>query len=250
MSKLLIANWKMNPQTEAEAVRLARAEDAPNVVVAPPFPFLRAVGGVLRKAALGAQDVFWEPRGAFTGEVSPTMLKRLGVRYVIVGHSEQRQLGETDAMVNRKVLSSLEAGLGVILCVGEGSGARAHGFGAAQRFVAAQLRADLRGVKVARGSLSIAYEPLWAISTARSANYKDNADTPEDAAAMIDHIRTFVRARLGVRPLVFYGGSVNGGNAARFLGNRGIDGALVGGASLNSKEFIYIVKMASSAGER
>src|SRR3989344_8072884 len=121
MNKLLIANWKMNPETLREAVRLARAEDLSGVVVAPPFVYLESAGKALRNAHLGAQDVSLSEPRAVTGEISPVMLKNLGVKFVIVGHSERRALGETDEMINKKVIAALKAGLKVVLCVGEPS---------------------------------------------------------------------------------------------------------------------------------
>lgn len=240
MRKLIVANWKMHPVAVRQAVGLARASDTRGVVIAPPFPFLEVVGKVLRHAALGAQDIFWAARGAFTGEVSPTMLKAFGVRYVIIGHSERRALGETDTMVARKVTAALGAGLAVILCVGEPWDVRRKSFAAAKRFVVRQLRADLRGIGssvVSRQSLVIAYEPVWAIGTGR-------ADKPADAATMAQFIRKslVVSRKLSVR--VLYGGSVNTRNAHAFLARREIDGALVGGASLKPVEFKKIVEVA------
>src|SRR3989344_7660855 len=120
MAKLLIFNWKMNPATLEEALFLGMASDSKNVVVAPPFPFIEEVGKELKKAELGAQDLFWESEGAFTGEVSAKELKNIGVKYVIVGHSERRhKLGETDEVVAKKLKAALDEGLTPVLCVGE-----------------------------------------------------------------------------------------------------------------------------------
>ncbi|MFH1161795.1 MAG: triose-phosphate isomerase [Candidatus Jorgensenbacteria bacterium] len=241
MSKLTIANWKMNPRMVREAVRLARASDARGVVIAPPFPFLPAVGRTVNSAALGAQDVFWESEGAYTGGVSPAMLKALGVRYVIVGHSERRaHLGETDDMVAKKVAAALRTGLTPVLCVGEPLTVRRKGLTAAKRFVAHQLRADLRGVRslvVSRRLLVIAYEPVWAIGTGRSA-------TPKDASAMAQFIKklSVVSCQLSVK--VLYGGSVDARNVGAFLAEPAIDGALVGGASLKPREFKKMISIA------
>ncbi|MFH1193116.1 MAG: triose-phosphate isomerase [Candidatus Jorgensenbacteria bacterium] len=265
MSKLLVANYKMNPRTAAEAVRLARACDAKNVVIAPPFPFIAAVGGVLKNAVLGAQDVFWDGSGAYTGEVSSIQLKALGVRYVIVGHSERRALGETDAMVNKKVGAALAAGLKVILCVGEPLAVRKRGFAAAKNFVKKQLIKDLREttnyklqtVRLSRAhrrgatNLLIAYEPLWAIGTGRAAK-------PADASAMAKFIKKLLTTHpstpsSGPRGYslptvrVLYGGSVNAGNVGSFLVEPNIDGALVGGASLKPVEFKKMMRIASNS---
>lgn len=249
-TKLLIANWKMNPVTEKQVVRLAKASDASNVVIAPPFTFLALVRSVIKKAALGAQDVFWESHGAYTGEVSGVMLKDLGVRYAILGHSERRALGETDKIVNKKIKAAFNAGLKVVLCVGEPWQVRKKGIAPAKRFIEKQLRIDLSAIgkyKIKNNQLIIAYEPIWAISTSRSASFKDNADTPENAAVMMRFIRSFAgRILMNRNLLVFYGGSVNGKNAESFLGNSEIDGVLVGGASLRPKEFRSIIKIAQS----
>ncbi|RJQ28583.1 triose-phosphate isomerase [Candidatus Parcubacteria bacterium] len=232
MQKLLIANWKLNPLTLPEAIRLGRAEDKKGVVISPPFPFVGAVGKALRYAALGAQDAFWESPpaggGPYTGEVSPAMLKKLGVRYVILGHSERRRwLGETDKMINRKVRAAMAAGLKVILCVGEPKEVRRRGIGRAMAYVKNQLRADLKG---ARGSLVIAYEPIWAIGTGKP-------DNPKETVEIARFIKRFVRPR----PRVLYGGSVTSRNTKNFLQYKDIDGALVGGASLKAVEFKKII---------
>ena len=122
MKKIIIANWKMNPFEEQKALNLARAIDKENIIIAPPFVFLSSISKILKKASLAAQDVFWAESGAYTGEISSQMLKNLGVKYVIVGHSERRiYLKETDEMINKKIIAALCAGLKVILCIGEPS---------------------------------------------------------------------------------------------------------------------------------
>ncbi len=253
MAKLLAANFKMNPRTVAEAVRLAKSYDKKSVVVVPPFPFLAAVGKALRKAALGAQDVFWGSEGAYTGEVSPFQLKALGVRYVIVGHSERRHLGETDEAVNRKVKAALSASPKVILCVGEPWTVRKRGFAAAKNFVKKQLTKDLKGIgnylatrdpakpeKLEIENLLMAYEPIWAIGTGRAA-------TPADASAMAQFIKKFLKAQSSkLKACVLYGGSVNAGNVGAFLAEPDIDGALVGGASLKPGEFKRMIAISAN----
>ncbi len=219
MKKIIVANWKMNPLTEREAVRIARAEDKNNVVIVPPFPFLGAVRGVLKNASLGAQDAFFEEKGAYTGEVSSAMLKKFGVRYAIVGHSERRRLGESDEMIAKKAKAGVDAGLKVILCVGEPMDIRRRGRNAAGAFI----RKQLSRVKRSK-SLIVAYEPIWAIGTGK------NAD-PEEAAYVADVIRKMLHVP------VLYGGSTNSRNAKSFLEKKEITGLLVGGASIDPKEF-------------
>lgn len=239
--KLIVANWKMNPLTVTEAARLARAEDKRGVVIAPPAPFLAGVHDVLVRAKLGAQDVFFEMKGAYTGAVAPAMLTSLGVRYVIIGHSERRAQGESDAMVKKKVQLALAKHLTVILCVGEPWSVRKKGMAAAKRFIARQLRMALKGVirsPLRTARLIIAYEPVWAIGTGK-------ADHPLAAAA----IATFIKKLLATRYVlhtarVLYGGSVTPHNAAAFLREKSIDGALVGGASLRPRDFMKIITAA------
>jgi len=253
--KLPIANWKLNPTTLKEAIKLARETDKNGAVICPPFIFLLDVKKVLKRASLGAQDVFWEEEGPYTGEVSPAMLKSFGVKYVIIGHSERRRwLNETDEMVNKKVKAALEAGLKVILCVGEQLAVRKRGLSVAKNFVKSQLQKGLKGVreiknwKLSAGggsafggktrNLIIAYEPIWAIGTGR-------ADKPKDTAEMAKFIKNLLRSKFYIlNSMVLYGGSVNSQNAANFLKLKEIDGALVGGASLRPNEFNEIIKLA------
>mgnify|MGYP001561535572 CR=1 FL=1 len=243
----MIANWKMNPASESEAVKLARAVDAKNVVVCPPFPFLKAVGSIIKKASLGAQDVFWENSptggGAYTGEISAKMLKGLGVSYVIVGHSERRRwLHETDEMINRKVRAAVQAGLKVILCVGESLSVRKKGLQAAKNFVKNQLRGDLqniRNLKPKTHNLTIAYEPIWAIGTGKP-------DDPAQTAEMSRFIKNYLKPKtLNPKPKVLYGGSVTSLNIKRISEYNEIDVALVGGASIKANEFKKIVSKAT-----
>ena len=266
MRKLIIANWKMNPRTKKQAVRLAKRivtaipkSGKVEIVIAPPFVFLESVTKVLQpktynlKPALGAQDVFWESLpaggGAYTGEVSSSQLKSLGVKYVITGHSERRALGETDEIVNKKVKATFGAGLKVILCVGEPLSVRKRGITAAKRFVRNQLLRNLRGTKTYNlepKTLVIAYEPIWAISSVGGGK----SDTPEDAVVMVKFIRSFLNSKFPGRAgkihnsKILYGGSVNAKNASRFLNKTEINGALVGRASLRAGEFIKIVRAA------
>jgi len=247
MKKLLIANWKANPDSPAHALALARKIHAGiplskgvDVVIAPPFPFLQLVGGALTRAELGAQDLFWEDLGPYTGEVSWRQLKHFGVKYAIVGHSERRTLlGETDEMINRKVRAALEAGIAPVLCVGEPKEVRKSGIAAAKRYVAAELEKDLAGVH--GGRIAIAYEPIWAIGTG-------TPDSPKSAAEMIHYIRERVSRGLRDKLRILYGGSLSAKNADAFLKELEIGGALVGGASLNPRDFIKIINSAKHYG--
>ena len=235
-------NWKMNPPSVTEAETLAAALlgeiggiDGVTRVVCPPFVALPAVAGALAGSAIGvgAQNAHPEAKGAFTGEVPLGMLTGLGA-YVIVGHSERRQLfGETDAFVN----AVLAAGLAPIMCVGETMDERDSG--RAKAVVRRQVSAGLAGVEPEQaGSIVVAYEPVWAIGTGRAA-------TPEMAQEMCAVVRSEVGAALdadaGDVP-VLYGGSVNPGNAESLAAQPDIDGALVGGASLVAADFAAIVR--------
>lgn len=262
MKELIIANWKMNPATAREAARLAketvrRVKNLKNaeVVIVPPFVFLETVAKILKpitynlKPKLGAQDVFWKNPpaggGAYTGEVSPRQLRSLGVKYVIVGHSERRALGEADHQINEKIKAALKDGLKVILCVGEPLIVRRKGRVAAKRFVKDQLRKSLKGVSNVKGQLSnvvIAYEPVWAISS-RSGG---RSDTPEDAIEMAKFIKNFLNSKFKIRnSKLIYGGSVNSKNARAFLSPEEINGALIGSKSLNASDFQKIAESAA-----
>jgi len=241
--KIIIANWKMNPQTTEEAIQLAKESDIEGLVICPPFPFLEEVKKTIKKAKLGAQDLFWEPQGAYTGEVSAKELKNLGVEYVIIGHSERRQnLGETDEIVAKKIKAAVEEGLTPILCVGETRAERDAG--KTKEVVERELKVGLSLVgqmsKVKGQRLVIAYEPIWAIGTG-------TPDTPENMIEMSKFIRSqvsVVKCQMsGVRCQVLYGGSVTSKNAEDFLKYKEIEGALVGGASLSGEEIKKIVEI-------
>ncbi len=247
--KFLAGNWKMFTSA-ASARQLAAAvaqgvgnDDRVHVAVCPPFPYLAAVAEVLKGSpvALGAQNVYPEKEGAFTGEVSPGMLLDVGCRYVLVGHSERRHvLGETDAFLNRKVHAALAAGLRVILCVGETLREREDD--RTDAVLDTQLTGGLAGLKAeSMKGVVIAYEPVWAIGTGRNA-------TPEQAQQAHAFIRGRIRATFGEETasalLIQYGGSVKPENAATLLGQPDVDGALVGGASLKADQFLAIVKAA------
>jgi triosephosphate isomerase len=246
---LVAANWKMNPVNEDDALDLARGilsvarghADRVEVVIVPPFPWLLGVYEVLDQSGvkLGAQDCFWEMSGAFTGEVSPAMLKGL-CQWVIVGHSERRlYLGETDEMVAKKTAAALSSELGVIMCVGEL--ADHYDAGTSDQVVSAQVKAGLADCSADDSArLVIAYEPVWAIGTGK------NAD-PEHAYKTMRLIRRVVAEMIGAgaarKVRILYGGSVNSKNVQQYVELPLCDGALVGGASLDADEFAHIVKI-------
>ena len=248
---IIAANWKMH-KTHLEAIQsvqklsyLLDKKDAEvvEVVICPPFTALRSLQTLFDADrlpyGLGAQDVHWEEKGAFTGEISPSMLAALNCRYVIVGHSERRQhFGETDEIVRKKVRAVFAAGLVPILCVGETLEERDSG--RTEDKVVGQVRTALTGLEDKHvTSLVVAYEPIWAIGTGRNAN-------PADAGEVIGLIRRTAfnasseSASESMR--VQYGGSVKAGNIREFMAHPEIDGALVGGASLDPEEFALIVK--------
>jgi triosephosphate isomerase len=245
--RLIAGNWKLY-KTIKESTELAQAlvqsagaaDSNIEIAIAPVFTALSKVAEVLAGSPIGlaAQDVFWEPQGAFTGEVGPVQLVDVGCRYVIVGHSERRQLfGETDEAVGRKAKALLAHGLAPIVCVGETLSEREAG--QAENVVVRQLRAAVNGLTPAEvARLVIAYEPVWAIGTGKTAQ-------PSDAQEMHGRIRATLAETFGA-PLaqqlrVLYGGSVKPDNAATLMSQPDIDGALVGGASLTLEAFSAII---------
>ena len=244
--KLIVANWKMNPLTLAEAEELLDPikkiiKDVKNaeVVICPPFIYLEQLSKILNpkrftlNPILGAQDCFWEDHGAYTGEISPLMLKNLGVEYVIVGHSERRNyLGETDEMVARKVEAVIENGLTPVLCVGETLEQKKKGL--AEKIIKEQLENCFRNSKF-HNHIVIAYEPVWAIGTGDDC-------PPEKALEMIKFIKDILKSEFGVQDSrLLYGGSVDSRDIADYLKYPEIEGALVGGASLKTEEFEKII---------
>lgn len=229
----------MKPATAAEAVRLAKANDIKGIFIAPPFAFLPLVRNILKKATLGSQDIFHEnPKkgGAYTGAISAAMVKSLGAKFTIIGHSERRAEGETDVTVNKKIRIALDAGLTPILCVGESEAVRERGIAEAKAFVMLQLTKDLAATTVKSKKIIIAYEPIWAIGTG-------NNDTPENAADMAIFIKELIAKHYKLQAKVLYGGSVNAKNITAFAREKEIDGFLVGGASADAKEWRSIIKL-------
>ncbi len=246
---IIAGNWKMNKlPSEVKAFAdelkpLLPAERGAETALCVPFPLLSAMGRAFKgcRVGIGAQDVSAHDSGAYTGEVSAAMLGDLGVKYCIVGHSERRAYWhETDEQINAKLHAALEGGMAPIVCVGESLEQREKGL--TMEFVAYQLKAALHGVaedKLRR--VVIAYEPIWAIGTGRTA-------TAEQAEEVCRHLRAVVRELYGARKAravsILYGGSMNPKNAAELLAQPDIDGGLIGGASLKPADFAAIVEAA------
>lgn len=247
---IIAGNWKMNKtpsETKAFAEQfkaiLPKTKWCDIVVCVPTVDLSAAVRSFKdSRIAVGAENVYFEKSGAYTGEISADMLADLGVRYVIVGHSERRALfGETDEIVNKKVLAALEAGLNPIICVGESLEQRELGI--TMELIALQVKSALAGVPAEKvRKCVIAYEPIWAIGTGKTA-------TAEQAAEVCTFIRTTVRhlygARIARSVTVQYGGSMKPANAAELLSQPDIDGGLIGGASLKAADFVEIVNAAN-----
>jgi triosephosphate isomerase len=237
--RYLIANWKMNLPPEgidAYLATMARADRGEvTIVVAPPYPFLRDVSP--HRIAIGAQNCSDHQSGAFTGEVSPGMLRGCGVDYVILGHSERRQLfHEADPLIARKLALALESGLTPVLCIGEDL--RTRDTAQVARFLADQLRATaIPGLDAAR-EVIVAYEPIWAIGTGRNAS---GAMVAETLGEIRQSLARFWPARFESEVSILYGGSVTPENVGDLVANGNIDGFLVGGASLDSAKFSAIL---------
>ncbi|MDF2464139.1 MAG: Triose-phosphate isomerase (Triosephosphate isomerase)-like protein [Ramlibacter sp.] len=246
MKKLIAGNWKMNGNLAANdalvrAVVWGIREAACTVAVCVPAPYLAQVQ-MLRAGSqleLGAQDLSQHEQGAYTGEVSAAMLKEFGVRYAIVGHSERRQYhGETDAVVAEKAKVALAAGITPIVCVGETLAEREAG--RTEEVVKRQMAAVIHTNGHCISEIVVAYEPVWAIGTGRTA-------TPEQAQQMHALLRAQLKAATehADRVRILYGGSMNAGNAASLLAQSDIDGGLIGGASLKAPDFLQIIAAAA-----
>ena len=247
---LIVGNWKMNA-THLEAIQMVqklsyRLDHADyqrvDVGVCPPFTALRSVQTVIEtdhlQIRLGAQNVFWEESGAYTGEIAPGMLAALSVSLVIVGHSERREIfGETNEGVNRKVKAVLAAGMTPILCCGETEDERETGV--TEEKVGSQVRAGLAGLTPDQiAGMVVAYEPIWAIGTGRTAS-------DDDAGAMATFVRATIADIAGDAAdstRILYGGSMNPGNVAGLMAKKDIDGGLVGGASLDPDTFASVIR--------
>ena len=239
--KIVAGNWKMNLNLEeAEALWFDLKNydnDAVTVLAFPPTVYLGRWAQDQGKVALGAQNVFYEQKGAFTGELAPEMLKSLGVKYTLVGHSERRSIfGETDDWVRRKVDAALEEGLKVIVCVGEPLEVRESGKHV--EYVSSQVQEALWHLdETAMSHIVVAYEPVWAIGTGKTA-------TPEQAQEMHQAIRGLLTEKFGaegnIRPIL-YGGSCKPSNAKEIFSQEDVDGGLIGGASLKFDDFKAII---------
>ena len=250
--KILAANWKMNlTHIEAESYmhtflgEIGEVDDV-EIVMIPPFTSIPVLAQISEKAPfirIGAQNMYWERSGAYTGEISATMLRVLFVKYVVIGHSERRMLfGETDEMVNRKVHSALEAGLRPIVCVGESMTQRDND--EVETVLRRQLELGLKDLSVKDAvEIVIAYEPVWAIGTGRTA-------TPAQAEEAHRFIRSVLSKIFGTGPAervrIQYGGSVKPENAQELMRQSDIDGALIGGASLDPHSFAKIIRHAEA----
>lgn len=249
---VIAGNWKMNT-TLSEAIELVKAmrtglDKIGNVekIICPPFVSLAAIREIIKGSSikLGAQNLFHEEKGAYTGEISPEMIAEL-CEFVIIGHSERRQyFGETGEVVNKKIAAALKFGLKPILCIGEKL--EENEAGKTEYVVTEQLKSSLSGIDSLHGLL-LAYEPIWAIGTGRAA-------TGEQANATISLIRRSISElyddKIADDIRILYGGSVTAANAAEFMRQTEIDGALVGGASLKAAEFLSIVKQTSEVRNR
>ncbi len=247
MKYLVVANWKMNPTTLKEAQLLfagikkgiRKIKDVCSkgsrrdffqvgVVICPPFVYLSEIGKEKLEIKLGAQDCFWEEKGAYTGQISPTMLKNLGCEYVILGHSEKRKLGERDEVINKKLKAVHKTKLKPILCIGETEKEKKEG--KTFRVLKIQLKKAINHLtSQSLTRLIVAYEPVWAIGTG-------NPCLPQEAKNVLIFLRKILK-----KNRILYGGSVNSQNAKDYI-KTGFDGLLVGGASLDAKEFSKIIK--------
>ena len=244
---LIVANWKMNPQSLAEAKKLfdsvkrgIKNIKKAEVVICPPYVQFSIFNFQFSKnLKLGAQDVFWEKSGAYTGEVSPAMLKDLGCQYVIVGHSERRRyFSEKDEIVNKKLRAVLEVNLNPILCIGESKEEREQG--KTETILKREIILGFKKIPISKFTkVIVAYEPIWAIGTGKPCD-------PEEAQKMGLLIRKIIskiyNRTLAQKTPILYGGSVNSKNGASYIKEAGFQGLLVGGASLEAKEFIDLVR--------
>lgn len=247
MKPIIIANWKMNPQDKEEAVALfdfisngAKESEAAEVAVCPPSVFL----GVLKSkgaAKLGAQNIFWEEKGAYTGEISCDMAKNFGCDYVLVGHSERRKyFGETDEMVNKKLKAAINKNLIPVFCMGETQEERDRG--EAEMVLERQIKNGLLNIPSGDfKKIVVAYEPVWAIGTG---NACDVGEAKKMGLAIRNLIANIYGQEFADSMPILYGGSVKSGNSAGYIKEAGMNGLLVGGASLIGPEFIEIIKSA------
>jgi triosephosphate isomerase (TIM) len=252
MKPLIVANWKCNPTSLRKAKELfeqvvegVKKEKNVQVVICPPFIYIPTFKQVAGKAVkIGCQDCHWEYHGAFTGEISASMAKDAGCEYIIIGHSERRRyFGETDDVVNKKLKAALEAGILPIFCIGETNEERRAG--KTEAVLEGEINGGLEGINADDFSkITIAYEPIWAISDGDPYATKE-MPTPENIKKAEVLIKDLVAENYGkkiVGAKIIYGGSVNAANSKSYLKEAGMSGLLVGGASLKAEEFVKIVK--------
>ncbi|OGN29141.1 MAG: hypothetical protein A3A33_02670 [Candidatus Yanofskybacteria bacterium RIFCSPLOWO2_01_FULL_49_25] len=240
MSKILIANWKANPQTLEEAEKLFDAEAYRNVVICPPALYVQPLTrhATRYKVHIGSQDLFWEG-GAHTGQISAEMLKQFGVTHVLVGHSERRALGETDEQINKKLKATLTAGMIPILLIGE----QEKNDAVRQDILIDQLTRDLEGVSAEDATkIHYTFEPAWAISTTSG----NKAESLDNIIAGVEMMKDILQKSFKLQASSFkmlYGASVNGENTQEILSRPELSGAVVGGASLRAEEFKKMVEI-------
>lgn len=242
MVPIIAGNWKMNkdPAESRSLVQkllelIGNVKDR-EVIIIPPYTSLPIVAEVIRNSPvkLGAQNMFWERKGAFTGEISGLLLKAVGCEYVLIGHSERRHImGETDDMLNRKLKTSLEIGLVSIFCVGETEKEREQG--RTEEVILRQIEKGLKDIEDEVHKIIFAYEPVWAIGTGKTATTQQAAE-----------IHRFIRAQLKGKSTILYGGSVKPENIASLMVEEEINGVLVGGASLNHERFSRIINYSTT----
>ncbi len=251
MKPLIIANWKMNPQTLAKAKWLFNSlkrglknNKKVEVVICPPFVYLLNPKSQISNVKLGSQNCFWEKEGAYTGEISPDQLLNLGCQYVIVGHSERRRyFKETDEIINKKLKAVIKIKMSPILCIGETREQRNKG--ETEMVLKRQIELALKGVtsyKLQVSGFCIAYEPVWAIGTGKPC---DVEETQKMGLLIRKIITKLYNSPTAKRIRILYGGSINSKNAAGYIKEAHLQGLLVGGASLNAKELIRIVRAVS-----
>jgi triosephosphate isomerase len=253
MKPLIVANWKMNPGSLAEAKSLFRSvnnnlrdnkDKKIEVVICPPFIYISHLISKDSRIKLGAQDAFWEEKGTFTGEISPSMLVDLGCQYVILGHSERRRyVSETDENINKKIKAVLSSKLNPIFCIDETKEEKEEG--KTQKVLSSRIKKGLKGItKKEIKRVILAYDPAWAIS--RGSVATGNPCSVIEAKKAINLIRKIIakiyNRKISEKISILYGGSANSQNAAPYIFEAGFQGLLVGGVSLDAKEFVRLIK--------
>ncbi|MEK9182614.1 MAG: triose-phosphate isomerase [Patescibacteria group bacterium] len=249
--KIIIGNWKMNPRTGKEAgkwfasvAELVKRIKNTEVIICAPFVYLEKLKKISRKIVLGAQDAFVGDVGPFTGEISPEMLYNIGVKYVILGHSERRAMGESSNEINKKIKSALASGLVPIVCIGERERDSNHEY---FRIVKTQIYECLKGIsKDSVSKIIIAYEPVWSLSSTLNRRDATADDSREMAIFIRKTLSDISSPDIASKTRIIYGGSANERDAQDFLKNGGVDGLLPGKASLDPKKFSEIVRIAES----